>query len=257
MMRKAVVSPASVIVLIVMALFANEIRAQFVTDGLISFWTFDDATVTGDTVKDIWGNNDGTIMGDAKIGDGKIGQALECDGAGDYVNISQPQDIPEGNDTYAIEAWFYADIMKIEGIMGWGAWGAGNQVNALRLGTDVNGFRHYWWGNDLDKATGDISGAWHHVIAQFDGKTRSLWLDGEMINSDQPAGHNAQIVDVNIGVTNNRSEFWDGRLDEIRLYNRALDEDEIVKNHKVSSNVIAVAPAGELAVCWGTIKSSR
>ena len=118
----------------------------------------------------------------------------------------------------------------------------------------MNGFRHYWWGNDLDQATGDISGDWHHVIAQFDGNTRSLWMDGEMINSDQPAGHNAQIADVNIGVTNNRSEFWDGRLDEMRLYNRALDEEEIQQNYKVSSNVMAVESTGKLSTLWGKIK---
>jgi len=64
-----------------MALFAGEARAQqFVTDGLISFWTFDEATVTVDTVEDTWGNNNATIMGDTTTGDGKIGQALECDG---------------------------------------------------------------------------------------------------------------------------------------------------------------------------------
>lgn len=244
-----------VIVLVIIVLFAGEVLAQqFVADGLVSFWTFDDKTVSGKTVKDTWGKNDGTMMGNAKIGEGKIGQALVLDGAGSYVSIAQPQDIPKGNDTYAIEAWFYANIMKVEGIIGWGAWGSGNQVNALRLGTDVSGFRHYWWGNDLDKATGDISKAWHHIIAQFDGKTRSLWFDGKLINSDTPAGHNAQIVDVNIGVTNNRSEFWDGELDEMRLYNRALKEDEILKNYKVTSNATAVTPAGKLSVCWGTVK---
>jgi hypothetical protein len=79
-------------------------------------------------------------------------------------------------------------------------------------------------------------------------------LDGELIISDTPAGHNAQIADVNIGVTNNRSEFWNGKLDEMRLYNRALKEDEILKNFKVISNAVAVAPAGKLSVCWGMIK---
>lgn len=242
-------------ILAVALLFAFEAEAQqFVTEGLISFWTFDESTIQGDTLKDVWGNNDGIIMGDCIATQGRIGEALGLDGAGDYVNIGEPQDIPAGDDTYAIEAWFLADIMKIGGIMGWGTWGSGNQVNALRIGTDVNGFRHYWWGNDLDKATGDISGDWHHVIAQFDGSTRSLWMDGEMINSDRPAGHNAQIVDVNIGVTNNRSEFWDGKLDEMRLYSRALDEGEIQQNYKVSSNAMAVESTGKLSTLWGKIK---
>ncbi|MBD3180921.1 hypothetical protein GF312_01445 [Candidatus Poribacteria bacterium] len=237
-------------------LFVSNIQAQeFVTDGLISFWTFDENTFDGDTLRDTWGQNHGTLKADAtSTGDGMIGGALELDGAGDFVNIENPQDIPVGEDEYAIEVWFFTDMMKIGGIIGWGAWGSSNQVNALRIGTDVNGFRHYWWGNDLDHATGDISGQWHHLIAQYDGTTRSLWMDGEMLTSDQPANHNAQLQDVNIGVTNNRTEFWDGRLDEMRLYNRGLTDDEIAQNFNVKSNVIAVAPAGKLATCWGKIR---
>jgi len=242
--------------LITVFLFSNGVLAQqFATEGLISFWSCDKNTIEGETLKDLWGNNNGTIKGDITTGEGKIADALELDGAGDYVAIETPQDIPSGNDTYAIEAWFYADIMKIGGIMGWGPWGSGNQVNALRIGTDVNGFRHYWWGNDLDKATGDISADWHHVVAQYDGSMRSLWMDGEMINSDQAVGHDAQIADVNIGVTNNRTEFWDGRLDEIRLYNRALDEEEIQQNYRATSNSMAVRQAGKLSTQWAKIKT--
>jgi hypothetical protein len=241
-------------VFLITIIFTAGAMAQIAKDGLISFWTFDDKTVSGKTIKDLIGKNDGTMIGNAKISEGKINQALELDGSGSYVNISQPQVFPKGNETYAIEAWFYTNIMKVEGIIGWGTWGTGNQVNALRLGTDVNGFRHYWWGNDLDIATGDISQAWHHVIAQYDGKTRSIWLDGKMIKSDTPAGHNAQISDVNIGVTNNRSEFWNGKLDEMRLYNRGLTEEEILKNYKVESNVMAVKSSGKLEIYWGMIK---
>ena len=144
----------------------------------------------------------------------------------------QSQDISlKAMEDPAIEAWFFSDIMKFGGIIGWGSWGLQNQVNALRIGTDVNGFRHYWWGNDLDKTTGDISNDWHHMVA-IDGKVRSLRLDGIMINSDQPVGHNAQMIDLNIGVTNNRTEFWDGKLDDIRIYNRALSIDEIKRNYE-------------------------
>jgi hypothetical protein len=247
---------AFVIVLLIAIIFTTEVMAQqFVQGGLISLWTFDDKSVSGKTIKDLVGKNDGTMMGNAKISEGKIGQALELDGSGSFVNISQPVDIPKGNDNYAIEAWFYTNEMKVGGIMGWGTWGTSNQVNALRIGTDVNGFRHYWWGADLDKATGDISKAWHHVVAQYDGKTRSIWFDGKMINSDTPVGHNTQIADVNIGVTNNRSEFWNGKLDEMRLYNRGLSEDEILKNFRAESNVMAVKSAEKLGICWGKIKA--
>jgi len=243
-------------VIIAISLTANVVQAQVATDGLISYWSFDKKKVTGNTVEDVFGNNDGTLVGDPQISDdGKINEAIELDGAGDYISIDAPQDIPSGNDNYAIEAWFYANTTGAKGIMGWGNWGNGNQVNALRLMNQ--GFRHYWWGNDLDWATNTITGEWHHIIAQFDGTTRALWFNGEEITSDNPAGHNAQIADVNIGTTNNRTEHFDGLIDEVRLYNRGLTEAEIQQNYEATAFGAAVNPADKVASMWGKIKSHR
>ena len=256
MLGKSSVAVVSTLIITMVLVFYTTARAQFVTEGLISFWTFDKSTVKGDVVEDVWGENDGTMQGGPKTAEGKINEAIELDGADDFVSIDAPKSIPKGNDTYAIEAWFFADVASgAKGIMGWGSWGAGNQVNALRL--KDHGFRHYWWGNDLDWATNSITGEWHHVIAQFDGKTRSLWFDGKMITSDQPAGHNAQIADVNIGVTNNRGEFFDGKIDELRLYSRGLSEDEVRKNFEAKSNTMAIDSAGKLSTLWGQIKAGQ
>ena len=54
---------------------ANVAKAQFVTDGLVSYWNFE--SVENGTVADGWGNNDGTLVGDAKLATGKVGN---CNG---------------------------------------------------------------------------------------------------------------------------------------------------------------------------------
>ena len=59
-------------------IIANIVEAQVVTDGLVSYWRLD--TIKGNTVVDVWGENDGTIFGDPKIAEGKIGKALNFDG---------------------------------------------------------------------------------------------------------------------------------------------------------------------------------
>ena len=61
----------------------NTAPASVVTDGLVSYWTFDKAYIVNDTVKDVWGDNNGTIIGNPKVVPGKIGEALEFDGADD------------------------------------------------------------------------------------------------------------------------------------------------------------------------------
>ena len=143
-------------------------------------------------------------------------KALDFDGTNDYVAVSNPSSIPVGIESYTIEAWFYADQMGTRGIVGWGNYGSYNQVTALRL-HGSNGFRHYWWANDLDVTTGDISGAWHHIAATWDGTNRKLYLDGVFKKGDQPSGHAVpNASNFRIGSTNN-GEYFDGKIDEIRI----------------------------------------
>ena len=48
---------------VIVTLFANTTIAkiEIVTDGLVSFWSFDESTIVGDTVRDLWGSNHGTM----------------------------------------------------------------------------------------------------------------------------------------------------------------------------------------------------
>ena len=50
-------------VLLMLTWQTNTVKAQIVTDGLVSYWSFDEDTIEGKTVKDSWGENHGTIQG--------------------------------------------------------------------------------------------------------------------------------------------------------------------------------------------------
>ena len=80
MKAKVTLITVFVLALIILALQTNPAKGQVVTDGLISYWTFDKADIEGDTAKDVWGPNNGTISG-AKIAKGLVRDALEFDGA--------------------------------------------------------------------------------------------------------------------------------------------------------------------------------
>lgn len=155
--------------------------------------------------------------------------AIKLDGYSSYISLPTSTPVPTGNSSYTLEAWIKPDYMGTEGIIGWGNWGATNQVNALRLTS--NGLVNYWWGNDLTVTTGDLSGYWHHVAVTFDGTTRTIYLDGSMRGSDQPGNGHAvpDAANLSIGVTNN-SEYFPGLIDEVRVWNRALCQDELNNN---------------------------
>ena len=71
--------------------------------------------------------------------------SLDFDGAGDYVGVSNPVEIPDGFDAYTMAAWIKPSNMGTRGIVGWGTWGSSNTCNALRLMGNTS-IRHYWWG---------------------------------------------------------------------------------------------------------------
>ena len=62
-------------------LLANTI----VTDGLVSYWTFDLNNIDGNLVEDVWGENHAEIVGQTNISDGYIRQGLELNGFKNYV----------------------------------------------------------------------------------------------------------------------------------------------------------------------------
>lgn len=67
--------------------YTDVANAQMVVDGLVSRWTFDKADIDGKNVKDVQGNNNGTMQGNPKSVEGKIGDALDFDGAADHVVV--------------------------------------------------------------------------------------------------------------------------------------------------------------------------
>ncbi|UCF17219.1 MAG: LamG domain-containing protein, partial [Phycisphaerales bacterium] len=79
--------------------------------------------------------------------------------------------------------------------------------------------RHLWVGNVLTE------GQWYHVAGTWDGLTQRLYLDGVEIASQTPGG----VLGTTSGVRlSNAPEPLNGLLDDVRIYNRALTDVEIL-----------------------------
>ena len=161
---------------------------------------------------------------------------LDYDGANDYLSINNHTGITSGNDAYTIAAWINPSSMGTRVIVGCGIWGSGNRCNALRL-MGSNQIRHYWWGNDLDVTCGDLTDGWHYIVALYDGTTRKVFLDGNLLGSDTPNGHNAIVSNFRIGSTNN-SEYFNGLINEVSVWNIGLTQSQIqtIMNNGLNGN---------------------
>ena len=209
---------------------------------LVGHWTFDSSEAVGAaTVGD-----DLQVVGDAAYtAEGIVGGALSLDGDGDYLRLDEadslPEDIPIGNSAYTVAAFFKTDTPGRNGIVGWGA-SSGGCFNGTRTGNagedssqpDSEALVNYNWGGDVDLArAADISdGEWHHVAVTYDPSfmTKTIYLDGEQL------GDAKRVPTLSVTAENFRvgaihhaygDEFFDGLLDDLRIYAIALDADEV------------------------------
>ena len=140
------------------------------------------------------------------------------DGSGDYLSVASNNTIPEGNESYTIEAWFYFTGGTRLHIISWGG-GSSNAATGLRVNDAGNGILHYWYANDMD--TGNISlqkNAWNHVAAQFDGTTRTTYVNGVLAASGTPSGHNVTVTNnLKVGAGLTGSETMLGYICDLRV----------------------------------------
>jgi hypothetical protein len=113
------------------------------------------------------------------------------------------------------------------------------------------------WANVAE--TGIQLKEWTHLAATYDGKTIHYYFNGnpDGTYSNIPGGAIASNQDnVHLGGRKvGEPHNFDGIIDEVRIYNRALNEAEVKAN--MTSDGTAVNPTGKIAAKWGEIKGSK
>ncbi|MFQ6113827.1 MAG: LamG domain-containing protein [bacterium] len=248
-------------VLVTMLWQTDTARSQVVTDGLLSYWTFDKGDIDGETVRDIVGGRDATIVGgDLNVVEGKFGNALHFDG-NDYLEYDI-SGLPEGKAERTMSAWVYPEGDGVRSVIEWGARVATNRCSILVLA----GNRIKFCGQNADLATGEAIPAeeWSLITETYDGATIRIYFDDRLVSSqaiaidtklEGAAKKSYGRIGANVEVT--PGEFMRGRIDSPSIYDRMLDDDEVVQNFEAGPLDLAVDAAGKLALTWGAIKVSR
>ena len=190
---------------------------------------------SGTIWNDISGNSNNVAMQNSgSITYTSSGGGYFTTGANGYFNKATSTGVPTGTSPYSLCAWVqFSSTWGSQGIVAVGsAWGTTNGVNALRTsGTNV--LLNYWWANDYS-VTGTLSPTtqWFNCVAQWDGATRRIWINGTQIGSSASSGLNVTTGVLNIGVTNN-TEYLNANIGQVLIYNRAITSDEISQNYSV------------------------
>lgn len=182
--------------------------------GLVGSWRLDDGA--GSQAKDGSGNSlHGALVNGPAWTAGKVGKALSFNGVDQRV-VLPGATFPAGTAPRSLTAWARARTLGSGWIAAYGA------ATPMTIGLQGGTLR----GGDLSVAGFWDSVTWRHVALTYDGATARLYADGV----ERAAGPKAWSLTPGaavLGASASGIESWDGWIDEVRLYDRALAPYEV------------------------------
>ncbi len=166
----------------------------------------------------------GIPLGDAAIvfDEERDSDVLVLDGAGDTVMLGSD---PLFDWTGAFSAAFW---MKVEAWQeSWDTVLKKESVFSFERNQASEELVFYHWPNFHSTTVGVAANGWHHIAATFDGLEQNIYLDGKLVSTVENTGEmNINSDPVYIG-SNGSSRYFNGLVDDVRIYDVALSVEEI------------------------------
>ncbi len=234
----------SAIICTLITLGCSNLNATVVTDGLVSWWKFDETS--GTTAADSVGSNDGTLVNfDAATawtndtpGAASSG-AFYFDGVDDIVNCGSS--FSSVSNAMTAELW-----IKRRAITG--------SFDSFLSKYQNNDYRWYLrmidsgkmiaygrtggtsiFGGDLNSTEYIYSNVWHHIVLTTSADSNCCWYVDGLLAGSQTMGTASLVNSGNllIGSYINAVNAPIGALiDDVRIYNRALTAEEVLQNYR-------------------------
>ena len=202
----------------------------FINDGLVGYWKLDDS---GTTATDASGyGNDGTLSATGATWQSAAPSAIDFTDAGSvllngsagYVTLGTSS-LPSNGSAQTISLWLNPANTTQNGDMiallnGFSS-AIQVKINAGNIGA------YSWGGGTLISTTAPSANAWHHLAYVYDGAGhQTLYLDGTS-KTATVTNQSGSASLAYLGTYGPTNEMFNGSLDEVRVYNRALSAAEI------------------------------
>jgi len=227
----------SIIVGIAILLFAYSASAAVVTDGLVSWWKLDETS--GTSAYDSQGDNTGTVSGatwTTETAGVNSSGALSFDGTSNYVDCGTDASLTLTN-ALTVEAWVNLDQVKAYQTIVSKWYDGGNIAWDFRMNVGGNKleFRLHDGTAERSIVGSTVLGTdtWYHVAGTWDGFTAMVYVGTSQEGSSNITGTLGPVAETLIGNIQHPSanEYFSGKIDEARIYNRALTSGEIQQNY--------------------------
>jgi hypothetical protein len=202
----------------------NQNMPNSLSNGLLGYWKADQTSwngTSGEAIDSSGNSLNGTAQGGATTtASGKFNYAANLDGTNDYVSVSHSSNLNLTN-AITLSAWIYINSLSASdaGIARKDGEYSIRLINNGKIGGKAYGC------TGVQSASTPSTGSWHHVAWTYDLKINKVYIDGNLDNSSEetcsiPTTSNAFEIGIMDG-------YFNGRIDEIRVYNRTLSPSEL------------------------------
>lgn len=218
------------------------------TGSLISFWSLDTSSATDHTDA-----NTGSVNGPTNQAGTLSRDGMDFDGVDDNIDLGRPTNLDfSGTNAFTIAAWAYpTSTVADEVIFSRGGAHTANDSMVYNL-TKHTSDSDRWQtvvSDGTDKIQVNVDGSldqdqWQFVVSTWDGTDLKLYKNGSLIGQDTKSsfslwdgGGTDKNRNTAIGKNaRNDSDFWEGMIDEVRIYDRALTSTEISNLYSLNFN---------------------
>lgn len=214
--------------------FSDSLRNALMMN-LVSEWKFDENS--GTIAKDFWGGNNGTLVNGPTWktgGDCVSGSCLQFDGSDDYVEL--PTSALGNWNELTYEVWVKAP--QYAGSL-WPAF-----IGSYTTGTSYNNQFGIWQNTnhlhlEVDTNIGNYPmqgqlsipwNTWFHAVMVYNGSKLTEYINGVAGKSISASGNLKSVTKLRIGDIGNMN-FFNGFIDEVRIYNAALPTAQIQQHY--------------------------
>ncbi|MCF7906993.1 DUF2341 domain-containing protein [Patescibacteria group bacterium] len=170
--------------------------------------------------------NDGTISGATWTNADKIGKALDFNGSSDQITINNDSgfQLDSASDSFTLSTWINIDAASAANAFILGK----NSAYGLSMGTNLKPHMYFGSGStDLIANATINTGTWYHIVGVFNISEAKIYINGVLDKFGSISGVASQGNNLTVGGIGVANYYFNGLIDDIKIWNYALTEDEI------------------------------